>query len=196
MAVELDEYFTTGEVRDILGISLRSVQNYCDTGKLKCEQASLTKYRRIHRDSLISFMKENNIPLERIKARRSVKFLVVDDEPAQVEIVSDMIREMFGNAVIETAGDGYEGCVKAGIFVPDIVILDLIMPKADGFEVCRSIRKVEKTRRAEIIIVSVLDDKATQDKLKEFNVYSILKKPFSRQDFLQAVHGVYSKITG
>lgn len=60
------DYFTTGEVSKILRIAEKTVRNYCDAGKISCEKNALTHYRRIHKENLVTFMKENSLPDELI----------------------------------------------------------------------------------------------------------------------------------
>ncbi len=54
-------FFTTGEVSKILGIAEKTVRNYCDSGKISCEKNALTNYRRINKEKLVDFMKENSL---------------------------------------------------------------------------------------------------------------------------------------
>ena len=61
------DFFTTGEVSKILGIAEKTVRNYCDAGRIECEKNALTHYRRIHKEKLVTFMKQNALPEELIK---------------------------------------------------------------------------------------------------------------------------------
>jgi predicted site-specific integrase-resolvase len=61
------EFFTTGEVSKILGIAEKTVRNYCDAGKIRCEKNILTNYRRISKENMVNFMKENSLPDTLIK---------------------------------------------------------------------------------------------------------------------------------
>ena len=60
------EFFTTGEVSKILGIAEKTVRNYCDAGKILCEKNALTNYRRISKEKLVNFMRENSLPEKQI----------------------------------------------------------------------------------------------------------------------------------
>jgi len=61
------EYFTTGEVARICGISHRTVVNYCNSGRIRAEQSPITHYRRIPRRELVRFMLRNGLSLELIE---------------------------------------------------------------------------------------------------------------------------------
>jgi CheY-like chemotaxis protein len=183
--------FTTGQVSKILGISEKTVRNYCDRGKLRCEQTLITNYRKIRREHLISFLKENGLPLELIEKESEKKILIVDDEETILEIMLEFLSKAFPKAIIETATDGYDACIKAGVLIPDIIVLDLQLPKADGFEVCKSIRQVEYTKHAEIIVVSAYLDDENKRKLKEFGVNHMMVKPFKHEELVMTVKACY-----
>ncbi len=187
------EYYTTGEVSRVLGISKRTIRNYCDSGKLGCEQTPVTNYRRIPSESLIAFMNENGLSKDHIDQISGKKVLIVDDEEDMVDVLSQMVSRAFEKATTETAADGYEACIKAGIFVPDIVILDLKLPKADGFEVCKSIRSVEQTKHAEIIIASGYLDEESRKRLSRFNIEHMLEKPVRSAEFLKILKAYNGK---
>jgi len=61
------QHYTTGEVAAICGISQQTVVNYCNNGRIKAEQSPITRYRRITRKALIAFMRENGLPVARLK---------------------------------------------------------------------------------------------------------------------------------
>jgi DNA-binding response OmpR family regulator len=108
------------------------------------------------------------------------KILVVDDEPDIVRIVVK-IMESRGHDVV-TAIDGPMGLEAAQIEQPDVVILDLNLPKMDGFEVCRRIKESEETRHIPVLMmtaayVTVEDaDRGTKLGADEY-----VTKPFLRE---------------
>lgn len=115
----------------------------------------------------------------------SHKVLVVDDEPTIREVVADMLR-MDGYQVI-TAADGAQTLVQAREAKPDLIILDLMLPKIDGLEVARRIR--EKSA-VPIIVLSARD--SDFDKIRGFNVEvdDYVTKPFSPLELLMRVKAV------
>ena len=185
-------YFTTGQVSKILGISEKTVRNYCDIGKLLCEQTPITNYRKIRRAYLISFIKENGLPVDLIGKESEKSILIVDDDESALKIMLGMLSSAFPEAMIETATDGYEACIKAGVLIPDIIVLDLHLPKADGLEVCKSIRQIEHTKHVEIIAVSGYLDDENKKKLKEFGVNHMFAKPFRYEDLVVTIKQVYN----
>ncbi|MBD3392846.1 MAG: response regulator [Chitinivibrionales bacterium] len=186
MAVQR-EFFTTGEISRMLGVSPRTVVNYCDAGKLACEQSPLTNYRRIKRQDLVSFMNERGLPVDLIDRGAKKRILIVDDDESMIEVIGELLELALGDLSLETATDGYEACIKAGAFPPDVIILDLVMPRADGFEVCRSIRESEQTKDAEIVVVSGYLSDENKEQLAGFGVKHMFTKPLDKDSFLAAV---------
>ena len=114
------------------------------------------------------------------------KILIVDDEPA-ILIVSRRRLEANGYEVV-TAASGKEGIEKAVTCKPDLVLLDIIMPGLDGYEVCRRLKSSEKTREIPVIIFtasSPRDDSG--EKAIEFGAVGYLTKPFESDDLLSII---------
>ena len=77
--------------------------------------------------------------------------LIVDDEPQMVDMLVDFLTPHPRGFKIESATDGYEALIKLGSFRPALVILDVMMPKLDGIEVCRHLKTNAETRETKIL---------------------------------------------
>ncbi len=186
----MKEYYTTGEIAKLIGISEKTAKNYCTSGKIISEKTPITNYRRIPHKNLVNFLEDNGLSLDVFKHRRPLKILIVDDDEVIVNLLSDELNEISENIIIETALDGYDACIKAGVLIPDLILLDLNMPRADGFEVCRSIRNHEETKNAKIIIETGFLTEENQQRLKEFNPISIFTKPFNTQELIDKIRSL------
>ncbi|HEY84669.1 MAG TPA: response regulator [Chloroflexi bacterium] len=80
------------------------------------------------------------------------KILYVEDHPAQRDIMAQMLE--LGGFEVDVASDGVEGVEKATTWLPDIILMDLRMPRMDGFEAIEKIRADEKTTNTPIIAIS------------------------------------------
>ena len=80
--------------------------------------------------------------------------LIVDDEPQVVEMLVDFLTHHPRSFKIETASDGYEALIKLGSQRPALLILDAMMPKLDGIEVCRHLKSNPETRTIRILGVT------------------------------------------
>lgn len=85
----------------------------------------------------------------------SIKVLTIDDDPAMTELISLLLRSH--GLVVITCNDSEQGVQMLQSEEPDIVLLDLMMPGKDGWEICKAIRAISKTP---IAILSALDDPA------------------------------------
>ncbi|MCX6811180.1 MAG: response regulator [Candidatus Berkelbacteria bacterium] len=86
------------------------------------------------------------------------KILVVDDSPALLELY-DFTLSSEGHKV-ETAKDGEDGIKKLATFKPDLLLLDILMPNKDGFEVLKEIREDEKTKDLPVLLLTNVDEQS------------------------------------
>lgn len=113
------------------------------------------------------------------------KILVADDLMANV-LVAKKALQKHGYAVV-MAGDGAEALEKVAAEQPDLVILDVIMPKMNGFEVCRKLRAQEETKLLPIVMVTALNDSAARVEGIRAGADDFLSKPFNWQELLARV---------
>lgn len=118
------------------------------------------------------------------------KILVVDDEPDLLELVRDTL-EMAGYTVI-TASDGEEGLKSITEESPDLVILDIKMPKIDGMEVLERVRKNPLLNELPIIMLTSLKGEGIIREAKEVGANDYIVKPFNQIDLLNRVKRVIS----
>jgi two-component system, NtrC family, sensor kinase len=111
--------------------------------------------------------------------------LVVDDEPKNLQILGNLLRE--GHYRVAIASDGIQALDFIKKKHPALIMLDIMMPKMDGFEVCRQLKKDVKTRAIPILFITALSD--TKTKLKGFALggEDYITKPFSRAEVLARV---------
>lgn len=116
------------------------------------------------------------------------KILVVDDEPHIIELVKFNL-ETTGFKVLE-ASDGQKAIEIIKSKKPDLVLLDLMLPIIDGFEVCRILRKNEKTREIPVIMLTAKSEEV--DKILGFEVGAddYITKPFSTRELVARVRAV------
>jgi len=112
----------------------------------------------------------------------SVRVLVVDDSDQFTGLVSAWLEDE-GYAVV-TAASGRQALDAAAVYSPDIVLLDLMMPPPDGFEVCEALREHAPPQ---IILMTGLPDPDHARRALELGVVALLRKPFTREAVLDAV---------
>ncbi len=120
------------------------------------------------------------------------KILIVEDNKKGSQILKEVL-EKEGYEVI-VANDGIEGFRMAKKEIPDLVLLDLLLPKISGFDICIKLMEDEKTRRIPIIVISTLaEDKLTYEKLKKCEVLRFMRKPYSMDELLGEVKKVLNE---
>ncbi|GAB4539885.1 MAG: hypothetical protein Kow0063_29080 [Anaerolineae bacterium] len=82
------------------------------------------------------------------------KVLYIEDAREQADIVTSILEYQFEDIEVQTASDGLEGIQKARDWHPDLILLDLMMPRADGFEVIHWLRRDEKIGDVPIVVIS------------------------------------------
>jgi DNA-binding response OmpR family regulator len=111
--------------------------------------------------------------------------LVVDDEPRMVEFIT-MNLELEGFRVVG-AGNGYEALEKAAKDMPDLVILDIMMPHMDGFETLESLRE---TSQVPVIFLSAKGDEADRIRGLDLGADDYIAKPFSTRELISRIKAV------
>jgi len=105
------------------------------------------------------------------------RILVVDDDPTNVEVLTAWLESE--HSVVSTAADGFEALAKIEAEKPDIVLLDVMLPEMDGFEVCRRIKSDPATEHIPVIMVTALSDVDDLVKGFEAGADDFVTKPFS-----------------
>jgi len=113
------------------------------------------------------------------------KILVIDDLPENVFILKDRLMQE-GYEVI-TAYNGSEGIEKAYSTLPDLILLDVMMPDISGFEVCKLLVNDEKTKHVPIILVTAKAGAEDTKEGLEAGAFDYIKKPFNRVELMARV---------
>jgi signal transduction histidine kinase/CheY-like chemotaxis protein len=128
------------------------------------------------------------------------RILVVDDDPSMLKVAS-YIFESRGCHVF-TASDGLEGLERIAEIKPDLVILDMLMPRMDGFEVLKRLaeRSQQTGDRVPVLVTSAVKEESSKRRYEletetRFNVEGYLEKPYSPPTLLQSVEQVLQRYT-
>ncbi len=121
-------------------------------------------------------MNYNNLNLDK------KDILIVDDTPANLRVLSAMLTS--NGYRVRKALNGEMALTACQTILPDLILLDIMMPEIDGYEVCRRLKQSENTNKIPIIFLSALDD--VLDKVQAFNVGGVdyITKPFQSEEVL------------
>ena len=120
------------------------------------------------------------------------KVLIADDEPDILEILKYNLASQ-GYEVV-TAKDGDEALEKAKRTLPDLIVLDVMMPKKTGVEVCQLLRSQAAFKETLIIFLTALNDEGTQIKGLETGADDYISKPISPKVFLSRVNALFRRV--
>ena len=120
------------------------------------------------------------------------KVLIVDDEPDILEIISyNLIKEGYE---ISTAKNGSEALEIAADFKPDLVILDIMMPRMNGIDVCKILRSKSEYNNTLIIFLTALSDELSTIKGLETGADDYVTKPISPKVLVSRVNAIFRRI--
>lgn len=121
-----------------------------------------------------------------------IKILIADDEPDIIEIISFHLNK--AGYEIASAKDGSEAIEKAKIFNPDCIILDVMMPKRNGFEVCEFLRSNKQFDKTLIVLLTALNDEASHIKGLELGGDDFINKPISPKVLVSRISALFRRI--
>ena len=177
--------FTTGEAASVCRVSQQTIIRCFDNGRLHGFRVPGSKFRRIPRDELLRFMRENGIPTDALEGSRR-RLLIVDDDPQIVELLEEMLRRD-SRFELESASNGYDAGLLTERFRPHLIVLDYMLPDINGDVVCERIRDNPDLKDTKILFVSGVIERDRIDRLLRAGGNGFLKKPFSVGSLLDEI---------
>jgi CheY-like chemotaxis protein len=113
------------------------------------------------------------------------KVMIVDDNPQNVELLSAFLESLPVKLI--TATDGVDALEKVAAHDPDLILLDIMMPRMSGFQVCRKIKGDPKTRDIQILMVTALNELGDIEQASECGTDDFVSKPVNKFELLTRV---------
>lgn len=190
------KYLSTFVVAKKLGVSPPTVVNWVNSGLLPAHR-TVGGHRRMQRADIIKFAKEHDIPLppdfeteddepttekapptgRNTSPSGPHKVLVVDNEPE----FCTMVREYLvfrGGYEVEVADSGFAAGYAVAQFKPQVILMDILMPDMDGFEVLRMLQADPETRSIPVIACTAWRDPRVEERVKKEAFVGFIEKPF------------------
>ena len=177
MSLSTKTVFTTGEAAKICKVSQQTIIRCFDNGTLKGFRVPGSRFRRIPRDQLFAFMKDNGIPTDSLESGKR-KVLIVDDDEELVDLLVDVF-DRDGRFDIRTANNGFDAGMLVKEFRPDLVILDVMLPDINGKEVCQRVRSDSSLEAVKIVCISGMVEQDKVADLKAAGANDFMQKPFT-----------------
>lgn len=177
--------FTTGEAAKICKVSQQTIIRCFDSGQLKGFRVPGSRFRRIPRDVLYKFMKDNGIPTDALESGKR-KALVVDDDKDLVDLIRDTL-EADGRFEVRSANNGFDAGMMVKDYHPDVIILDVMLPDINGKEVCQRVRSDSALDDVKIICISGMVEAEKIHDLRAAGADDFVQKPFEVDALMQRV---------
>ena len=151
-----DETITTCEAAKLLQVSTRTVQLWVENGTLEAWKTS-GGHRRILCHSVNKIIQQR-AETSQAANNKPLSILIIEDDLEQQNLLRLQIESWRINATISCANNGYEGLIQIGNLWPKIVILDLVIPDLNGFNLINALRYQVRLKYSQIIIITMLNE--------------------------------------
>ena len=190
------EILTTNEAADSLNIARTSLINWVERGELS-PATTPGGHRRFRRSDLIAFAEKRGFDLNldadsgaKVDASpERAKVLIVDDDEDFREFAQECLS-IAGDFEVKESTNGIDAALIVGSWHPSIVLLDLRMPKMNGFEFCRQMRSNIDFKDVKIIIMTAYADEETKSEIKKIQADDLISKPIGIKAFVEKLREV------
>jgi len=126
-------------------------------------------------------------------ARRALKrILLVEDDP-DIQTVTSMALGSFGGYTVRVCGSALEAIASAAEFMPDLILLDVMMPGMDGLDTLRALRGLPATASTPVIFLTARVQPADVAKYKELDSLAVIRKPFEPTALVETIHEIWTR---
>jgi excisionase family DNA binding protein len=195
-----DRWFTTTEAAQLCGLSHMTVIRRFDKGDIKGFRVPGSRFRRIPRESLVEFAQRHGIPLPEAiaevpdgqegtpAAQAKRRVLIVEDERRMAELLNKIMTS--DGWEVRVARNGFDAGFFASSFLPDLVLMDIMLPGLDGREACQQLRRDPRLAGVRILAVTALSDEHNVREMLDAGIDAHLGKPFGINELRARVAGL------
>ena len=198
------DYYTIPEAAKICSVGRTTMWRWVKSGRLKAF-VTLGGQHRIQKTELQSVLADRggySIPASEKAPEPEFsgrplspkKILIVDDDPDIRKIMTRFLSA--ANYEVAVASDGFGVGVKVMDFNPDLLVLDLIMPGMDGFEVCKRIKENPRTSHIKVLAVTGFDTEENRSRIMKAGADGCLAKPVDNHRLLEEVESLLADLGG
>jgi excisionase family DNA binding protein len=157
MTEKTKSYYSSREAAELLGVAVSTIQLWTNNGILQA-WTTAGGHRRIECGSVDEMLAEQKAATHIKKTDKVLSVAIVEDDLQQLRLYEKQFGLWQMNTAVTTSENGYEGLIKIGCTLPDVIITDLIMPKMDGFQMVSALKKLPELEHTLIIVVTGLTD--------------------------------------
>src|SRR3954466_10183644 len=179
--------FTTGEAAKICKVSQQTIIRCFDNGQLKGFRVPGSRFRRIPREALYKFMKDNGIPTDALESGKR-KVLLVDDDVELVELMTKVLEED-GRFEVRVATTGFDAGMMVKEYRPDLIALDVMLPDITGKEGAHRVGADPPREDVRILCISGMIEEDKIQELKPSGADDFRHKPFDIEELIDRMCG-------
>ena len=153
LTMQKRSFYTTFEISQICGVNPTTVQNWVKANRLKAFQTP-GGHRRVRHDDLMHFMKEFGMPIPPEFVNNIPVIMIADDEADLLDLLENLMQTGDAQVTIVKAQNGVEALLMIGETKPNLLILDIMMPGMNGYEVCKKLKTSLITQNIKIVAIS------------------------------------------
>ena len=180
---------TTHQISRYLHVNFTTVISWCDQGRIKSYKTP-GGHRRVRPEDLLEFLKAAGMPVPQVfedRVQGPIKVLIVDDEENIRKVVRRSLLKALPGAQIHQTQDGFEAGKLAMDVLPDLIILDLMIPHVDGFKVCASIKNDPRLKDIRVLAITGQDTQENRQRILKEGADDYLPKPFGGKELMEKV---------
>lgn len=193
-----DELLKISEIAEVAKVLPSTIRHYTEIGLLKVAGFTDGGHRLYWREQTLSqlakikALTKRGLALPEIKSElegksKVKKVLVVDDETEICELVTELLKMKFPDWQVRVAQDGFTAGRALGEFLPHLVVLDLMLPGVNGFEVCKQIRRDPALTGIKVLAITGYDSPDMRAKIMECGADDYLAKPMDNRVLLEKI---------
>ena len=178
------QYLTPNEVAELLLVSPVTVRQWAQKGLLDA-RTTAGGHRRFSIDVVRQFAIKMGLG-GALTGDDGKRILIADDDDQLNSFLVELLHTQDETAIIESAHDGFEAGSKIQAKKPDILILDLMMPGMDGFQVCSQLKNDVETMHIHVVAMPGYYSQDNVDRILKAGADRFLRKPFSNKEIFEA----------
>lgn len=176
------ELLTPAELAKRLRVSPITLRKWANMGLIQ-SHTTLGGHRRYPLSEVERLLRRDSLP-----RNSRLQIMIVDDDPFVSAILRDFLSNLSTSIVVEIASDGFAAGRKLATFMPDIILLDLMMPGMNGFEVCRQIKSESTTAQIRVIAMTGYPTEENIKRILSAGAEGCLAKPVDHGELLAALN--------
>ena len=176
--------YTPNEVAELLMVSPVTIRQWAQKGMIEA-MTTAGGHRRFSLEAVRQFARERDIDLSLTLGDDASSLLIVDDDEQLNRFLVALFNSRVSSLTVHSAADGFQAGRLMQAHVPDVVLLDVMMPGIDGVAVCKSIKGDAKTAHARVIGMTGFYSDELAARMRAAGAETLLRKPFDNEEVIR-----------